>query len=389
MTFLRRGSLRGRALVATAVTLGFLGGAAAPAHALPSWTVVDTPSSTGSASLLDVSCASATHCFAVGAHDVDDVQKLLIEHWNGTHWSVASGVLPSGGFGSQLKSVHCVNSTTCFAVGQYDTFLTTNTLIERWDGHGWSILPSPNPPDTAVSGLSDVQCTSPTRCFAVGSYFVATDTLTVEKTLVEHWDGSKWKILSSPNKSSITDSSLSGVWCTNTSFCFAVGQYRTDVAVLTLIEQWNGKQWAIVSSPNPTDIGDSELAGISCMSSVNCFAVGFAGRTLVEHWNGSKWSITTTPNPAGANVASLSSISCPAPTRCYAAGNWFRSLAQSRLVETWNGTAWRILATPAPTGAVATTLNGISCPVISNCLVVGDYAVDNGPTRRPLVEHYA
>jgi len=85
----------------------------------------------------------------------------------------------------------------------------------------------------------------------------------------------------------------------------------------------------------------------------------------------------------------LSSVSCPNATRCYAVGNFFRSFVINRLVETWNGTAWRLLATPAPTGAVITNLNGISCRIISNCFAVGDYAVDGGTSRRPLVERYA
>jgi hypothetical protein len=42
--------------------------------------------------------------------------------------------------------------------------------------------------------------------------------------------------------------------------------------------------------------------------------------TLVEHWNGSKWSVQATPNPSSASSSQLEGISCTSATRCTAAG---------------------------------------------------------------------
>ena len=46
---------------------------------------------------------------------------------------------------------------------------TSRTLIERWEGHGWYVLPSENPaPANQVVGLWSVDCVSSTLCIAGG-----------------------------------------------------------------------------------------------------------------------------------------------------------------------------------------------------------------------------
>jgi hypothetical protein len=45
------------------------------------------------------------------------------------------------------------------------------------------------------------------------------------QTLTEAWNGSTWSLVNSPNSSSTQANLLSGVSCTSSSFCFAVGNY--------------------------------------------------------------------------------------------------------------------------------------------------------------------
>jgi hypothetical protein len=50
---------------------------------------------------------------------------------------------------------------------------------------------------------------------------------------------------------------------------------------LTLVEHWNGTAWTQVPSPNPS--GDNELDGVAATSASNAWAVGFyspSGPTL-------------------------------------------------------------------------------------------------------------
>ena len=103
--------------------------------------------------------------------------------------------------------------------------------MERWNGTSWSIVTSPNPSGTAESVLSSVSCPSTTSCFAVGSNLTTSHT----KTLVEHWNGTSWSIVTSPNPSGATDSALSGVSCPTTTSCYAVGDWSTPTSDFTLI----------------------------------------------------------------------------------------------------------------------------------------------------------
>ncbi len=84
----------------------------------------------------------------------------------------------------------------------------------------------------------------------MGRYFNQRSAL--YQTLVEHWNGGHWGVVSSPNANS-TDSGLNSVAALSASDIWAVGDYLTngDNGVYqTLIEHWDGKQWSIAPSPN-------------------------------------------------------------------------------------------------------------------------------------------
>ena len=312
----------------------------------------------------------------------------ITERWDGTSWRVVRSPDPAGSTDARFASVHCRSSTSCVAVGQYTTAsYTTKTLAERWNGTTWSIVPSPNPVAIAVSGLVSVQCVSATFCIAVGSYYVSSPDSSSEKTLVEQWDGTSWRIVTSPNQPAAIDSGLAGVWCTTAAECFAVGHYTTETVTRTLVERWDGSKWSIVASPNRAGVAQNELSAVVCRAASSCFAVGSGGGTLVERWNGSSWSMVTSPNPSGATSASLTGVSCPGTGRCYAVGDFFKGSSMTRLVETWNGASWSIVGTPAPAGTIRSSLNGIACATSVNCFAVGEYRL--GPSRRPLTERFS
>jgi hypothetical protein len=312
----------------------------------------------------------------------------LAERWNGTQWKAVITPTPSGATNSDFTGVHCRTTTSCVAVGQYGTAaFHTKTMIERWNGSAWSMNASPNPAGIAVTGLAGVHCTSTTFCVAVGSYFMNSSDSSAERTLVEQWNGTAWKIVASPNHSAVSDSGLTGVSCTSATNCFAVGHYTTDVVTRTLVERWNGTKWSIVASPNPANVEQVELTGVTCRSATSCFAVGSGRGTLVERWNGTSWAMMTSPNPAGATGASLTSISCPTATRCVAVGDSVSGSSVQRLMEVWNGAGWSITTTPAPAGTIRSSFSGIACGTATSCFAVGEYQL--GTSRRPLIERFS
>jgi hypothetical protein len=73
----------------------------------------------------------------------------------------------------------------------------TSTLIEHYDGSGWSVVPSPNAGQNQSNDLLGITAVSPTDIWAFGSYFANSDGS--QKTLLLHWDGTTWSTAPSPN----------------------------------------------------------------------------------------------------------------------------------------------------------------------------------------------
>jgi hypothetical protein len=126
----------------------------------------------------------------------------------------------------------------------------TQTLVEHWNGTQWSVVSSPNT-TLPYNALSGVTATSANNIWAVGLYNNRLGRSA--RTLIEHWNGSQWGIVSSPNVPQ-TKNTLMGVTAISANDIWAVGDYATSVpsqTVHTLIEHWDGSQWSIVTSPSP------------------------------------------------------------------------------------------------------------------------------------------
>src|SRR5262249_48650063 len=67
----------------------------------------------------------------------------------------------------------------------------------------------------------------------------------------------------------------------------------------TLVERWNGTSWKIQTSPSPGD--QSSFSGVAATSPSNAWAVGASYdttvHTLIERWNGSSWKVASAPDP--------------------------------------------------------------------------------------------
>jgi hypothetical protein len=155
------------------------------------WSVYDAPSPGWSNFLYDVSCASPTFCVAAGEVEMSGLAwaDTLIEVWNGSSWSVspspnvAAGLLGANFVGGGiLMGVSCASTDACVAVGYAGGGLDSNELgyptvsvVETWDGSGWSLTPTPAPiePDgvgggTPLDGVFCLPDAGSTSCKAVG-----------------------------------------------------------------------------------------------------------------------------------------------------------------------------------------------------------------------------
>src|SRR5581483_8436842 len=203
---------------------------------------------------------------------------------------------PSPGSVNHLNGVVAISSCRVYAVGQYWDGSAYQTLAARWNGTGWKQQASPNPAgSTQDNVLNSVAAASSGNAWAVGYYG------SNSQTLVEHWNGSAWKQAATPSPGTAHDNFLSGVTVVSASNVWAVGYYDNGTVRRSLVEHWNGSTWKVVASPNPGGASASvTLVGVAAVSASNIWAVGSGtGQTLIEHWNGSTWQRVASPTPNG------------------------------------------------------------------------------------------
>ena len=327
------------------------------------WTIVSSPNPAGasSSSLNGVACPVASTCFAVGAYTKANQQRVLVERWNGSSWSIASSPSPAGR--PTLASVACFTASSCTAVGTKGA----STLVERWNGTKWAIVPSPSPPGALSSELRAVHCPTAAVCFAVGRGAFASGQS--NRVFTERWNGSAWSLQASPARASV--SPLQGVACASSTLCFAAGSYEPVGTPTTraFLEQWSGTAWALRSIPVPAGSTASELNDVACVSTTFCVAAGDATigsrKTLVEQWNGSSWTVVPF-----AVAGSLAGVACADTGHCTAVG----TSGGKTLVEQWNGSSWTTAS-----GAVPGSLSSVSCADANDCMAVGTINLPNSP----------
>ena len=220
-----------------------------------------------------------------------------------------------------LSAVSCPSTNSCFIVGEaYAGQETNQTLVEHWDGTTWSIMQSPAP--LGPSGWSSrVSSRKHQKLLAVGTFSSAPNGHVVWRALVEYWDGATGRSFRAPNVSyAVTE--LSGVSCLGANNCYAVGNYYASIpsvyTIQTLVEHWNGTNWTVMPTPRHSSNQVHALNRVTCQTATSCFAVGVSDdAVLVEHWNGTSWSVMDSPTLAGG---SLSDVACH-NTTCFAVGS--------------------------------------------------------------------
>jgi hypothetical protein len=373
------------------------------------WTIAGSPNPTPEQTafyqneLLGVTCQGPTECWAVGNTGTSQISPL-IEHYDGAAWqSVASPAVPGN-----LWGVTCVSVENCWAVGREDdpTLGTYVTLIEHFDGASWTVAPSPNVTQAQFNSLNSVACTS-TACFAAGYYgiFIPNSPVgvTVDQTLVEQYDpvSNSWSIASTPDTSPVLNNQLAGISCAAAGDCWATGVATTAGGTTqTLTEHWDGTSWAIVSSPNPGP-SNNYLTSVRCLSQSACWASGgndngTTQQALVEHYDGSAWTVSSVPSssPRAPNV--LTSVDCSGIAQCAAVGYRADDLGSNLpLAEAFDGDAWTMASvesTPGNPGAnnqIEDFLYGVTCISTAECWTVGyqfDWRGGSGGFET-LVEH--
>lgn len=300
-----------------------------------------------SEALGSVSAASAADALAVGD---SRVEQPFAEHWNGTSWTGTLVPVPKGRT-STLQGVADVAPGDGWAVG--DSTTTANaqdrTLIEHWNGTAWTIVPSPNPAGgtDGNDALDAIAAVSPTDIWAAGDDFTQGGSIV---PLFEHYNGTSWATVPAPPTlggfaTGLAAVSASDVWMVGTT----LGQ--------TISAHWDGHHWTAVplpqfsAGPNPSFF----LGAVSAVSSSDVWATGFAEnvnnqnfqKPFVLHWNGTRWALSFVPNP-GVEGSELRGITALSAHDVFAVGETLSDGSLLTLAERFNGTTWTAIPSPDP-----------------------------------------
>jgi len=270
------------------------------------WSAVPSPTLPLNSYLYGVSALAANDVWAVGGTDQSGPPyQSLVEHWDGASWSL---VAPAS-FPGVLYAVVARGPTDVWAVGTEN--YPGRGLIEHWDGTTW----------TATylrfgAVLRGVAVAGPRTIWAVGQRYGRTNPFG-DTTLTTRFNGNGWTQVPSPNPLHRNDTDQD--WLTSVSVVapndvWAVGRYGNhDLGPLdqTLVEHWNGSRWSVVPSPSPGGSSlDDDLWGVAAVASNDVWAVGGVGAflnpqfstPLALHWDGSAWTQSRVPSPAAGEL---------------------------------------------------------------------------------------
>jgi hypothetical protein len=335
------------------------------------WRVVASPnSSTYYNGLLGVAAIFPSDVWAVGTYnDANFTAQTLIEHWDGNAWTIWSSPSP-GSTGNQLNAVAALAPNDAWTVG-YSTNadVIASTLIEHWDGTSWSVVPSPNNGGDG-SYLQDVTALASDNIWAVGYYV---DNNQVNETLVEHWDGKSWSIVNSPNRGT-GGNQLFGIATASPSDIWAVGNSGQGNGALTLIEHWDGSAWIIIDSPNPGS-GANYLRGVAIVPGGVWTVGGYYENggfllTLTERWDGSNWNIVPSPT-VGPDGDVLFGVSGIAANDVWTVGTTGFGDGSATVIEHWNGSNWNVV--PSPNGGLFNGLSAVAAISTGDAWSVGGF----------------
>jgi hypothetical protein len=306
---------------------------------------------TNSSVIHGMTATSATDVWATGYYLSGDRSFALALHWDGATWRIVptSSTVSGSTF---LNQPSAISSNDAWVVGDQGNKTANEgpgarTLAEHWNGSAWGVVSTPNVSGANQNVLRGCAALSPSDVWA-GGYFKKPDG--ARQPLFVHWDGRAWRIVSSPSPSS-EQSAISSVSGTTGSDVWAVGQTTRAGQPHSLIEHWNGTSWSIVLSPSP-GVGGSYPEGtllwsVSADAANDAWAVGqyFDGsgvRSLALHWDGVKWIQISTPN-VGNGENQLRSVETLSPTDAWAVGWSNVNGVYQTLTEHWDGTSWSVV----------------------------------------------
>jgi hypothetical protein len=250
--------------------------------------------------LLDVSCAAAAKCVAIGAGEPRAGDGGIEYVWtlNGTAWGLTTVSFRGARNFTQYTGLYCFSLTSCVAIGASADPANGHTrlLAARWNGRTFTDLKAPFPSGMSDAVFTGLSCSGPRSCAVVGTGVTGT---AAARTVgfAEVWDGKSWAVTKWAGPAGDTKAALAGVSCPVPERCIAVGAHGTGETVAPAALALGGSKWTVLAVPGPGNSTASVFDGVSCPVNGQCVATGETGKVnaftsapLAGRWNGYVWT---------------------------------------------------------------------------------------------------
>ena len=300
------------------------------------------------ADLAAVSASSGSDIWAVGQSGV---------HFDGLTWTAFALPHIAGDLTSGIAGVADLAPNNVWSVGNINiNEQNPNQIIEHFDGTKWRVSPGPPFQPTDQPNLEGLTAISATDMWAGGSILTTIGGFQEAFPLFEHFNGTSW---TATIDESNLNSFIFGISARATNDVWAVGNIALGA---TFIEHFDGTAWSVVPSPRPGN-GQINLFGVTAIAPNDAWAVGFfvealngdrPQKTLTEHWDGTSWTVVPSPNVGGPDTQTISNqlrgVIAVSANDVWAFGDTddFGPSKITNLVLHWNGTAWSIVPSPSP-----------------------------------------
>jgi hypothetical protein len=303
---------------------------------------------TGHDALTGIAAVAPSDMWAVGGQQYNGVGAgVLTVHWDGTQWSVVPSAQPAGARSVSLYGVAAIAANDVWAVGSQwpGADQLTQPLVEHWDGTSWHLVSIPLPQSAApnrggsLSAVTRIPGTH--QLWAVGGWQEWVSTVPPQP-LIERWDGTTWQIMSSP---ALPTGTMGGGWngvvALSATNAWAVGRYalKNPMDSHPLIAHWDGTRWQIVVA-SPEVYGALESVAAAGANDVRAAGSRLTGSgassgngqrvPLIEQWNGRAWQIVTTPELPGGAISGSLSIATDGSGNYWAVGSYLTAASASQ-----------------------------------------------------------
>jgi hypothetical protein len=215
------------------------------------WSIVPVPGPAGSLQtfLTGVYAFSPKDAWLVGqCIDAAGVPVALAEHWNGRRWAVTRVPGPKGVSTTGFSAIAGRSPSDLWAVGNSTTASgDTPSLIEHWNGSRWSVTPSPNPRRGEGATLAAVGVDAAGGAWAAGA---TEESSGAGQTVALHWTGRAWTLVPTPSVRGAQAAQLNGISLTSADDAWATGSsYTASGRAVPLNLHWAGRRW-VISPPS-------------------------------------------------------------------------------------------------------------------------------------------